>query len=915
MTGRRPSTGGRLRSKTSDISDLIRGNHAHAKHSDALSSPPPVPPLPEPDSASKSKSKISFFARRRKSTSASPSSSTKSAETKTTSNAYAPPPPLPKLDVRRLSSNSKGAATRSISTPSSPNPVPPAALPPLDVSSPSFGSISQLLPSHFAIRHDSASSDSSPPHKHASAIPVSNIRHIRPQKSMSSADFGRESTEIPALPPKSKGHKSKTSQSTKTNGARPIITVSAPPLSGQPEEDEATFMTPRTAPTPPAARAPAWSHGSTSGRDFHDSPGYASSDQASSTGSPSPRSLLHFPLPPRGSGDSARTQTPQQDYRSDPWGDEHPSKRSSAGSSSSTRETLTVATAAPSGRVGVGSALLRAARRDEPPSRSAPEPNTRPPVNPGPQQTVTRSPPGSPPPRSRIPATASFHSSGGRTPPPLLTTFRRAPRAGPPAEPLPSPPHSAFVTPSGPAESAPSAGSSQPMSALPTIPTLASQMTVGQVHRAVFHRSRANTLSSRASSTVTLSTVNGESSTPSTPLLDNFGQSNANLSLSGSPASSVIFREHVEHNSVGNASQGEVATMEQLRDALNAQSAKYKRLSSYLLTLTERHAAEKNELMRRIEVLEKEARKREREITGLRWLVMNAGQRNSAMSAASGSGGDAARPRTAIRARSSSKSSQGSQHHGGTPPEPHRGFSMDSTMDSMEEGLFELQNSVSDLIAPLAPSPPSSDALASPMARPSASASPKYGAVFVRKKRSNTLPGGQSPPSVAICVQQKQARRTSSPVLSASTSSGLGFRDVDLPSIPSLASTTMKFVSSNSSSSGSMPSSLPSLTAINTASSGLSAIPETPRSPTDSLHPDRTTDSSTQKKLHDEKRASRILKRISASSTASSVSSSPAPHGGKVASSPSIGQVLDRATERERSMDTIMRKLRSYGSG
>ena len=56
------------------------------------------------------------------------------------------------------------------------------------------------------------------------------------------------------------------------------------------------------------------------------------------------------------------------------------------------------------------------------------------------------------------------------------------------------------------------------------------------------------------------------------------------------PAQKVLADEH--------------ATPEQLRDALRRQSEKYARLSAYLLSLTERHALEKAELMRKIEVLE-----------------------------------------------------------------------------------------------------------------------------------------------------------------------------------------------------------------------------------------------------------------------------------------------------------------------
>lgn len=45
---------------------------------------------------------------------------------------------------------------------------------------------------------------------------------------------------------------------------------------------------------------------------------------------------------------------------------------------------------------------------------------------------------------------------------------------------------------------------------------------------------------------------------------------------------------------------------------------------TFIRILQEKHAAEKAELLKRIERLEREARKREREIKGLRWLVMNA---------------------------------------------------------------------------------------------------------------------------------------------------------------------------------------------------------------------------------------------------------------------------------------------------
>ena len=65
------------------------------------------------------------------------------------------------------------------------------------------------------------------------------------------------------------------------------------------------------------------------------------------------------------------------------------------------------------------------------------------------------------------------------------------------------------------------------------------------------------------------------------------------------------------------------ASVEQLREVLNTQSTRYTKLSSYLMELIEQHAAEKAELLRRIDSMERELQKREREVKGLRWLVAN----------------------------------------------------------------------------------------------------------------------------------------------------------------------------------------------------------------------------------------------------------------------------------------------------
>ena len=62
---------------------------------------------------------------------------------------------------------------------------------------------------------------------------------------------------------------------------------------------------------------------------------------------------------------------------------------------------------------------------------------------------------------------------------------------------------------------------------------------------------------------------------------------------------------------------------ESLREALRLQRARFDDLAAYLLTITEKHAVEKVILMKKIDTLEREARKTGRELKGLRYLVMN----------------------------------------------------------------------------------------------------------------------------------------------------------------------------------------------------------------------------------------------------------------------------------------------------
>jgi hypothetical protein len=67
----------------------------------------------------------------------------------------------------------------------------------------------------------------------------------------------------------------------------------------------------------------------------------------------------------------------------------------------------------------------------------------------------------------------------------------------------------------------------------------------------------------------------------------------------------------------------ENASPEQLRQALKNQRARFDDLAACFMGITEKHAAEKAILMKKIDTLEKDARKTGRELKGLRYLVMH----------------------------------------------------------------------------------------------------------------------------------------------------------------------------------------------------------------------------------------------------------------------------------------------------
>lgn len=804
------------------------------------------------------------------------------------------------------------------SSPSSPTSRtdPSSILPLVDASTPSFGPFSHLLHTKTLKRLSGSHAEQTA----GSSLPVPVLHQLRPQKSTSFEHTRRSDDSQSTIPCRPTGIPARKAfiHSRKASGGRPTITVSAPPEA----EDRQHDVTPRASRlprSPPASQSSAKS----SKRNAREASEALSSDGSRS---PSPPSSMPFPAPPG-------SRPVRADEASSSIELEFASKRSSisAGSVSSMhgrpvsilkpqtscdRLSQRRASAVPPQGARVAVDVVS----DDDGHKSAPEPRTRtalPRRAAPPTTAIARAGPtagtspasgvrtsSTSPPRSRLPfSAASSIQSRGKLPTPLLTGFRRS-RGGPPTDPLPSPPPSAPSSVRSVNRTADEyqSDSGASLSTMPSIPSIAStRVSVGQVHQLLF-RHRAGTVASLASTSTGSGTLASsgsgplmpdreyEAPSPPSPLREQFLSDHRVVQPARTRTS---FHEDTEEPQAG----GQLATVEQLREALSAQSAKYQRLSSYLLNLSERHAVEKSELMGRIETLEKEARKREREIAGLRWLVMNAGSGNAAAGKGKeGQSPEKPSPVTKLRERIRSQSvsnGQGSQKGGrktGTLPE--RALSTDSHGDaeSMEEGLLEMQESVSDLIAPLQPSPAASDAVAS--------------LVVGRMRRSKTwsLSGafnGQS----ASSTQQKRPRRTSSPTLPR-TVSGLGISVGDLPSIPSLPESELGHDSPMTSPSETAVS-IPSLATMNTASSGLSAIPEAPPTP---VRASMETDARKMKDV--DRRRSKTesammssphiphhhVSNSSISSASSSSASGSYASNLKIGASPSIGQVLDYAS-------------------
>ncbi|KAJ7067869.1 hypothetical protein C8F01DRAFT_1246428 [Mycena amicta] len=99
--------------------------------------------------------------------------------------------------------------------------------------------------------------------------------------------------------------------------------------------------------------------------------------------------------------------------------------------------------------------------------------------------------------------------------------------------------------------------------------------------------------------------------------------------------------------------------LEELRKALLLRNQQFDELASYLLTATDSHGAEKRSLQKRIDGLELEATRRDKELQGLRWLVTNNTQTRPDL----GSLGDAVSKRTRALDLNPASEDSGTESH------------------------------------------------------------------------------------------------------------------------------------------------------------------------------------------------------------------------------------------------------------
>ncbi|OCH94581.1 hypothetical protein OBBRIDRAFT_789060 [Obba rivulosa] len=861
-----PTPPGRLRSKTSDLSDLLRSHGARSdrRNSESQRHPPTQQTTQttshhsEPTTPSKGKRKIAIFGRRRKSESVSPSLS--ASDYRVVEEEI---PPLPPLDSR-ISTGDCGQPSSRLTSESS------RIRPPSQVS----------LPPALSLPKPQGRLSSSQPHEqqrpHAASVSVTRSHQLRGQKS-TSFEYTRQSVDR---------------QAEVSGNGRPMITISAPPVADHASASQRSVPVP--APIHTGRRFGLARFGT---RREQPKPPDSPPSPTSPTSPRSPTSIKQFPSSAAVDYQSHRTSVIQSGI---PRAEDAPKKSISKG-----RSFLPGSRSPPPDKPRKSASALplsssRQAQLSGPTlsvKRSISESSASPSQDATDGAAAARAT--SPPSRSRIPGSSSLRSPGTKAPPPLLPTWRRPLSGGPPLEPLPSPPHSATTIRAGGNETK----STQSSSATST-PTNASFPGVGPrpsmawIHQQVFGQTIENVVPSASTHSLALEAARhlNEPLPSSTESLDRDREA-VRFLVPETPT--LAEHEHpISHDA---------ATAEQLREALNAQSARYARLAAYVPSLIEKHAAEKSELKRRIEVLEQEAHKREREIKGLRWLVMNANPTPPASSGRQPGFSQVERGQDAIK-----PGPQPAQHVAPTVlmESGHAGtLSIDSLSGgSMEEGLFELQATVSDLIAPLS-TPPSTEMSRSRDRRSSRA----------RLRRSNTI-SYELNQDASILAAQKQARRTSSPVLPppGGTQSMFSFKgspsiktspaisasnpSFELESIPTIPSFGSEQRISPIPSIASPSFSLPSLTATNTASSGLSAIPELPKSPAGTV----SAESSDYEPIvpaaecpttGEEQHVPHPRKHVATISTSSTSASTAYADNLKMGAAPSIGQVLDRATE------------------
>ncbi|KAH9903410.1 hypothetical protein C8Q73DRAFT_722145, partial [Cubamyces lactineus] len=623
------SPAGRLRSRTSDISDLLRGRH-DGKTSTDSQAPPPIPTLPaEPSTTpSKPKSKFSFLGRIRKPSAVSPASARAANDAAT-------------ARQQQQTAAADGVATTATATPS------PSDSSVLGVdASQSLPPGSDLTP---ASQKPSASSSASSPSNQRipSGIPTATLRNLRTQNSTSF-----EHTRLSNDSQGTRGRK----QSSSSSASRPIITISPPHQNLQNSSADA-FHAPRSAPRPPGGSSGQGSQSSSrqSSQSGIPTPTLTSStlsertalDSPAGTDTPSPATSVHsttqFPIPAV-DGPMATTSYKEESLlRKDHFEIGAPSESAQAPRRGTVSGSSQLSGKQSASSIGRSFAQDRQQRRQisvlhygsvrgkqdasagaiPGPSRVRRSGGAYSDSTSGNESTTSshgtlsllsrrRSAVMSSPPSGGVAASGG----GKKAPPPLMRTWHTPPSTGPPpTDPLPAPPTNTALQPL--ILSTPSRGNiaprpSSPVGSNKSLPPVPAKDREGPVR------------GQGAKTPDLLSTA------PSSPI------------RSGHETATPT-RTPVREDAVKKLLADENATTDQLREALRTQNAKYARLMSYLLSLTERHGMEKHEFLRRIETLEQDARRRERELKGLRWLVANSsqslGEKLAAASAASARNG------------------------------------------------------------------------------------------------------------------------------------------------------------------------------------------------------------------------------------------------------------------------------------